>query len=107
MRPWTSPLASSRSSRSSFPSSPADPEHQEAKLHSGKERRRRAREPESHSEQNRGSSDEATETVYSAPTVDEGTRPLVMAGVVLATSDLDRLSLMARRGEGAETPKRK
>ncbi|KAH8694670.1 hypothetical protein BGZ61DRAFT_545471 [Ilyonectria robusta] len=105
MRPWTSPLASSRSSRSSYPSSPADPEHQEVKVHSGKERRRRARESESHSEQTRGSSDEAAEAVYSAPTVDKGTRPLAMAGVVLATSDLDRLSLMARRGEGAETPK--
>lgn len=59
----------------------------------GKERRRRAREsPERHSSEQRDS-------VTLTPYAEEGTSPLVMAGVALATTELDRLTTLARQSE--------
>ncbi|KAJ4190781.1 hypothetical protein NW755_14941 [Fusarium falciforme] len=91
VRPWRrSPVGSSRSISPNPPPEPID----EFKLQTGKERRRRAR--DSGEERGSRSSDEPVPMI-SAPTELEGTRQLAVAGVILATSDLDRLSVMARR----------
>lgn len=91
VRPWKrSPVGSSRSISPFQPPEPID----EFKLQTGKERRRRAR--DSGEERGSRSSDEPVPMI-SAPTELEGTRQLAVAGVILATSDLDRLSIMARR----------
>lgn len=61
----------------------------QVKFPTGKERRRRARESE---RRRRSSDDELLELEK-----EEGTRPLAMAAVALATADLDRLSSMAAK----------
>lgn len=94
MRPWGSLPGSSRST-SSFPSSPhEDVVNDQVRFQTGKERRRRARE----SERRRKSSYEAETPKLSA---EDGARPLVVAGVLLATSELDRLSSRARAKQDA------
>ena len=61
----------------------------------GKERRRRARETRI-----RHSSEIQPPPLADTTLRDDGTRPLALAGMVLATADLDRLSSMARSTRG-------
>ncbi|KAF7562395.1 hypothetical protein G7046_g1742 [Stylonectria norvegica] len=84
---WTS---STGSSRSNLPISSPDSDGQ-PRFRNSRERRRRARDTEVHL----GSLDIDDKISPGS----EGTSPLAMAGAMLAASDLDRLSLMARKDE--------
>jgi hypothetical protein len=86
---WEYPHGSSRSISSTSLAESTD----DSGAPAGKYRRRRARD----SEAKRGnSSADNSVPIMSAPVAQEGTRQLVVAGVVLGTLDLDRLSSIAR-----------
>ncbi|KAI9147674.1 hypothetical protein HJFPF1_12704 [Paramyrothecium foliicola] len=84
-RPWLSPGSSVS------PNSTTD-EHHSSTHRKGRERRRRARDTSNQSWSTNSS-------MVPSPRGQEGTAPLVMAGVALATVQLDHLSSLARRSE--------